>query len=179
MTDPNGYTPAPMRYALRHLRTGLLALLLTCPWTTPVAAQDLNRDGFSIGLGFAGTGLLSLLMEYRWGNAAMEVSLSTISFTDVGLYAGGRAYLGGATPQPVLGLGLWGLLAGSEDRTGGALILRAPIGIDWNVSGASHLGFNIALNKALVVRRPDPADTEPPNPRLVPLPGIEYRYRTN
>lgn len=128
----------------------------------------------------AGTGFLSLIVEYRWGNTAVEAALSTISFKDAGLYGGVRQYLGSASPQPVMGLGLWGLVAGgSEHRTGGALILRAPIGVDWNVSGNHSLGFNLALNKALVVRRSDPTDTEPPNPRLVPLPALEYRVRTN
>ena len=168
-----------MKHRSRHLRVGLLALLLSAIVATHGSAQDVNDDGFRIGVGLGGTGFLSLLVEYRWGNAAVDLALSTLSFHDVGLYAGGRAYLGSASPQPVVGLGLWGLLAGREDRTGAALILRAPIGVDWSVTGAQALGFNIALNRALVVRRPDPADTEPPNPRLVPLPSLEYRYRAN
>lgn len=174
-----GYTPNPMRNADRYLRIGLFALLLALLSARPASAQDVREDSFRIGVGVAGTGLLSLLVEYRWGNAALDMALSTISFKDVGVYAGGRAYLGGASPQPYLGLGLWGLVAGSDERTGAALVLRAPVGVDWNVSGPSYLGFNIALNKALVVRRPDPTDTEPPRSGLVPLPSLEYRYRAN
>lgn len=161
------------------VRAALLALFLLVLAVPGARGQDVNDDGFRFGVGLAGTGLLSLLMEYRWGNAALDVALSTLTFRDVGLYAGGRAYLGSASPQPVLGLGLWGLVAGSEERTGAALILRAPLGVEWNLDGGHALGFNIALNRALLVRRSDPGDTEPPNPRLVPLPSLEYRYRSN
>ena len=143
------------------------------------AAQSVTEDGLRLGVGVAGTGFISFLVEYRWGNTSLDMALSTITFRDVGVYAGMRQYLGSLSPQPVVGLGLWGLVGASEQRTGGAVILRAPIGIDWNVSGNHFLGFNIALNKALAVRRSDPMDTEPPNPRLVPLPALEYRFRSN
>lgn len=163
-----------------HIAHAALAALALLAWGPPrLGAQAVNDEGVRVGISLAGTGFVSLVVEYRWGNTAVEAALSTISFRDVGLYGGARAYLGSTSPQPVLGLGLWGLVAGSEDRTGGALVLRAPIGVDWNVSGGHSLGFNIALNKALVVRRSDPTDTEPPNPRLVPLPALEYRYRSN
>ena len=167
------------RNGRRIVGTAALALGFLAANAGLARAQSVTDDGFRVGVAVAGTGFLSLIVEYRWGNTAVEAALSTISFKDVGLYGGVRQYLGSASPQPVMGLGLWGLLAGSEHRTGGALILRAPIGVDWNVSGNHSLGFNVALNKALFVRRSDPTDTEPPNPRLVPFPALEYRVRTN
>ena len=167
------------RNGRRTTGAAVLALAALAANAGLARAQSVTDDGFRVGVAVAGTGFLSLIVEYRWGNTAVEAALSTISFKDAGLYGGVRQYLGSASPQPVMGLGLWGLVAGSEDRTGGALILRAPIGVDWNVSGNHSLGFNLALNKALVVRRSDPTDTEPPNPRLVPLPALEYRVRTN
>lgn len=171
--------PSLPRVGHRASGAAVLALALLGTNANAIRAQGVTDDGFRIGVAVAGTGFLSLIVEYRWGNTAVEAALSTISFKDAGLYGGVRQYLGSASPQPVMGLGLWGLVAGSEHRTGGALILRAPIGVDWNVTGDHSLGFNLALNKALVVRRSDPTDTEPPNPRLVPLPALEYRVRTN
>lgn len=168
-----------MTYRRSFLQVWLPVLLVSLITALPARSQELDADGLRIGVGFAGTGLLSLLVEYRWGGAGLDLALSTISFRDVGLYAGGRAYLGGASPQPVAGLGLWGLVAGGEERNGAALVLRAPIGIDWRVGGGHSVGFNIALNRALLIRRSDPGDDEPPNSRLVPLPALEYRYRTN
>lgn len=162
----------------RLARRAALGLLL-CLTPAVAAAQSVTEDGLRLGVGVAGTGFISFLVEYRWGNTSLDMALSTITFRDVGVYAGMRQYLGSLSPQPVVGLGLWGLVGASEQRTGGAVILRAPIGIDWNVSGNHFLGFNIALNKALAVRRSDPMDTEPPNPRLVPLPALEYRFRSN
>jgi len=179
MTPTNDFmrTSAGVPRVMSLFVTLVTVALLALP--QPGRAQQFDDDGVRLGIGVAGTGLVSLLVEYRWGNTSVDLALSTISFKDVGLYGGVRQYLGQASPQPVVGLGLWGLVAGDQDRTGGALILRAPIGIDWNVSGAHSLGFNIALNRALIVRRPDPEDEQPPNPRLVPLPAIEYRYWNN
>ncbi len=193
---PNSHDPAisPGDTRLRNLRrvprrdvrrkrlpsaaaAGLFVVLLVC-LPGRGSAQDFGADGIRVGVGVAGTGLVSLLVEYRWGNTGLEGAISTISFKDLGLYGGVRQYLGAASPQPYMGLGLWGLVAGDGERSGGALVLRAPIGVDVTIEDAHSLGFNIALNKALVVRRPDPADTEGPNPRLVPLPALEYRYWT-
>jgi hypothetical protein len=56
---------------------------------------------------------------------------------------------------------------------------RAPVGLDWNVSGDHFLTVDANLNRALYVRRTDPEDGTPPAERIIPLPGVAWRWLSN
>ena len=58
-----------------------------------------------------------------------------------------------------------------------ALVLRAPVGVDWNLDADNHLGAALNINRALWIQRKDPADDLPPRDRLIPLPGFYYRWK--
>jgi hypothetical protein len=55
-------------------------------------------------------------------------------------------------------------------------VLHAPVGLDWQAFDGHFLGAAMNVNRALWVRRTDPADDLPLNRRLVPLPGVYYRW---
>jgi hypothetical protein len=78
-----------------------------------------------------------------------------------------------------VGGGLW--LVGAapvqeEEQFGLAVVLRAPVGVDWRAVGEHYVGASINVNRALWARRTDPEDDLPLNRRLVPLPGVYYRW---
>jgi hypothetical protein len=73
-------------------------------------------------------------------------------------------------------MGLWAV-GTHTNRTGAALVLHAPIGVDWEGADQHHLGMAMNINRALLVRRSDPADQRGTNNRLIPLPGFYYRWR--
>jgi hypothetical protein len=76
-------------------------------------------------------------------------------------------------------VGLWGIAGwtGQEgEQTGKALILRVPVGGDWNFTGRHHLGGSLAVNEGLWIDRSDPEDDTPVSRRPVPLPGLFYRF---
>ena len=60
-------------------------------------------------------------------------------------------------------------------RTGVALLIRAPIGVDWSVADNHAVGAALNISRGLHIRRSDPEDDLPMNNRLVPLPGVYYR----
>ncbi|HET9949599.1 MAG TPA: hypothetical protein VFQ22_11800, partial [Longimicrobiales bacterium] len=64
------------------------------------------------------------------------------------------------------------------ERTGIALVLRAPVGVDWAFADDHALGAALNINRALWVRRTDPLDDLPMNRRFVPLPELYYRARS-
>ena len=73
---------------------------------------------------------------------------------------------------------MWVVLASPPtERTGMAVVLQAPVGIDWRVAGSHYVGGLINVNRALWVRRTDPGDDMPLTKRIVPLPGLYYRWR--
>ncbi|TVP56105.1 MAG: hypothetical protein EA351_08815 [Gemmatimonadales bacterium] len=102
--------------------------------------------------------------------------MGTITFREVAVAVAGKRYFTDGRFQPFVGGGLWSLTAWTEDGSGSVLILRAPLGVDWRVTGGHALGLEVALNRAVAVNRLDPEDDTPPNTNLVPLPGIYYRY---
>ena len=80
----------------------------------------------------------------------------------------------------VVGLGLWTVFAFPPDENVGvALVARVPVGVQWEVSGDHAVGVEIGLSRALAVKRTDPDDDLPVNNRIVPLPGLSYRWRGN
>ena len=132
------------------------------------------RFGVTVG----GIGLVGLSFEFRWGNQSVDVNLATFSFDDVSVAVTGKQYFGGGDVQPFLGVGLWGVTAFSQERdqdTGMSLLLRIPVGADWNFAGKQSFGGSIALNQGLWIRHADPQDDTPISRRPVPLPGVYFR----
>ncbi|MDZ7779109.1 MAG: hypothetical protein U5R14_04110 [Gemmatimonadota bacterium] len=156
-----------------------LSLLLLLPAVAPtvLAAQGSNAGtGWRVGITFGGISTVGVTFEAFRDSRSIDVTLGTFSFRDVGVSVVGKQYVGGRAARPFVGIGLWGVLAASDEGTGLALVARMPIGVDWTVHGRHSAGASVALNRALAVRRPDPTDERPLNERLVPLPGIYYRW---
>lgn len=158
------------------LLTGSLLWLLA--GTTPGVAQNgaETRDELRLGISLGGTGFLGLITEYRRGNWSGELTVGTITFREVAVAVSGKRYFTDSRFQPFVGGGLWSLTAWTEDGSGSVLIVRAPLGVDWRVTGGHALGLEVGLNRAVAVNRLDPEDDTPPNTNLVPLPGVYYRY---
>lgn len=140
----------------------------------PGVQQEL-RLGISLG----GTGFLGLITEYRRGDWSGELTVGTITFREVAVAVSAKRYFTEGRLQPFVGAGLWSLTAWTEDGSGSVLIARAPLGVDWSVTGGHSLGLEVALNRALAVNRLDPEDDTPANTNLVPLPGMYYRFGWN
>lgn len=151
------------------------ALLSTA---APLAAQGPDEgDGVRFGVSLGGISTFSLSVEFFRDSRSIDVSLGSWSFREASLSVVGKQYFGAGSAKPVVGAGLWMVAAASEsDRTGFALVLRAPIGVDWEFSDPHALGFFLNVNRGLAVRRSNPADELPLNKRLVPLPELYYRY---
>lgn len=131
---------------------------------------------YRYGLTLGGTAFISLVFEYESGNRAVEFALGTFSGRDLSLAVTGKQYLGGDL-RAFAGAGFWGVAAFPADqRAGFALIARAPIGVDWHAFERHAAGFELNLNRALAMRRPDPVDERPPRTRIVPLPAFYYRF---
>ncbi len=184
--------PAPMgssylgRHAPGRLPTrAVVALLcaLTPPLAglqaSPLAAQSTDNDPrLRIGVTTGGIGAIGASVELLWGSRSIDVNLSTFSFSEVSLAVTGKQYFGGGDMRPFVGVGLWGV-AGSTgqegEETGKALLLRLPVGADWNFTGRHHFGGSLAVTEGLWIDRADPADDRPISRRPVPLPGFYYR----
>jgi hypothetical protein len=141
----------------------------------PSAAQEARTIRFGIAAG--GIGTLGLVVEYVDGHGSTELTLGTWAFRDLSASLVRRQYFGVSALRPVLGLGLWGIIATPEgERPGMALVVRAPVGMDWRIDGDHFLTLDMNVNHGLWVRRTDPDDDTPLNRGLVPLPGLSYRW---
>lgn len=162
----------------RLLSTAALVGLLLVLSTRAASAQD---EGLRIGVYFGGTSLVGVLFDYFDSSGSTEITLGTFSFRDVSVSVVRRQRFGGGEVQPTVGLGLWAVAAlpREDRRTGIALVARAPVGIDWNLQGDHFLTLDANLNRALWVRRTDPDDETPPAARIIPLPGVSYRWLSN
>ncbi len=140
----------------------------------PTRPQE--RGELRLGVSLGGTGFVGLITEYRRGGWSGELNVGTISFREISVSVVGKRYIGSGTFQPAIGAGIWSLSAWTEDGSGSILLARVPLAVDWHVTGGHHLGFEVAMNRALVVNRLDPEDDTPPNRTIVPLPGLYYRY---
>ncbi len=161
-------------------RAGLRAMAVValglCVSAAPGSAQGSDAgSGWRVGVTFGGISTFGLTYEAYRDGTALEVTLGTFAFRDLGVAISGKQYFGGRAVRPFAGLGLWAIVASSDPRSGLGLVARVPLGLDWNVHDRHFAGTEIALNRALLVRRPDPDDDRPLNHRLVPLPGIYYR----
>ncbi len=146
------------------------------PSPVPLEAQTSDRGEVRLGVSLGGTGFLGLVTEYRRNDWAAELTLGTITFREIAVAVSTKRYFGDSAFQPFVGLGFWSLTAWTEDGSGSILIARAPLGVDWNISGGHSAGLEVALNRALVVNRLDPEDDTPPNRTIVPIPGAYYRF---
>lgn len=161
---------------MRSAANTLLALLVMA---APVHAQSPGAgDGVRFGVSVGGISTVALVVELYRDSHGLDVALGTWSFRDVSLSVVGRQYFGAGSARPVVGAGLWMVASWSgEERTGLALVLRAPVGVDWAVDGPHAVGAFLNVNRGLWVRRSNPADDLPMNRRLVPLPELYYRHR--
>lgn len=143
----------------------------------PSGADAQEENHYRVGITLGGTAFVSLAVEYRFGNAAVDFTVGTFGLRDLSLSMAGKYYVGENRVRPYVGAGLWSLFAFSEEeRTGWALILRVPVGLDWTVADANAFGLEVNLNRAVAVRRTDPMDTRGPRSRIVPFPAIYYRW---
>jgi hypothetical protein len=131
-----------------------------------------------LGVTVGGIGLYGASVEFLWGSRSIDVNLATLSFKEVSLAVTGKQYFGRGDLRPFLGVGLLGI-AGSTgldgEQTGKVLILRLPVGGDWNFTGRHYFGGSLAVNVGLWIDRADPDDDSPIERRPVPFPGLYYR----
>ena len=158
-----------------------LSLALAFVLASPLAAQGSNAgDGLRVGLSFGGISTVSVSLELFRDTHAVDFALGTWSFHDVSVSAVYKEYFGGHRLRPFAGLGLWSVVAAPAmegERTGFALVLRAPLGVDWAFVDRHAVGAALNVNRGLAVRRSDPQDDLPMNKRIVPLPEVYYRFR--
>ena len=162
--------------ALLYVLFSSLAGLLASPLAAQAPADDMQ---LRIGVTAAGIGSIGASVEFLWGSRSIDMNLATFSFSEVSLAVTGKQYFGRGDMRPFVGVGLWGI-AGSTgqdgEQTGKALILRVPVGGDWNFTGSQNLGGSLAVNEGLWIDRADPEDDTPVSRRPVPLPGFFYRF---
>lgn len=164
------------RISIPAAATLLILLGLPLAGGSPLVGQVPEPDGLRVGVMLGGISLVNLTLEYRWDDRSVEVAVGTWALQDVSVSAVGKQYLGPAGSQPFFGLGLWGVAAFAPEGTGSVMVLRAPIGVDWRVLQGHNLGAAMSINRALWVRRTDPDDDTPLNQRVVPLPGVYYKW---
>lgn len=187
--DPSG-TPlylARMRTRLRPpSRTAplLSALALLPVLLVPVrGAAQFEQEGVRFGVTLGATGFVGLSFEFFDESRAIDLTVGTLGFQDVSVSVTAKELLGASSFRPSIGLGLWMMFGWDRSsnpdatRNGVTVLARAPIGFDWRLDGEHYLTADISLNRALWIRRMDPSDDRPPNPRLVPFPGLAYRWK--
>ena len=175
-------SPRPHFRSARAVLPALLALLSLPGFTaplSPLAAQGTGTgSGVRVGFSFGGISTVGFTVEYYEDQRSLDLTFGTWSFRDLSVSAAVKQYFGAGDLHPFVGGGLWLVAAHpSGERTGFAAVLHAPVGLDWRVSGNHFLGAAVNVNRALGVRRTDPEDDMPLNRRLVPLPGLYYRWR--
>ena len=161
-------------------RTAATLLLFLAMITGPLVAQGPDDgDGIRFGVSFGGISTVALSVEFFRGARSLDISVGTWSFQDLSLSTTVRQYFGASALKPVVGAGLWLAAARPTDegeRTGLALVLRAPLGVDWAMAEDHSTGLIMNVNRGLWVKRSDPEDDLPMNRRLVPLPELYYRF---
>ncbi|MBT8337249.1 MAG: hypothetical protein KJO11_11645 [Gemmatimonadetes bacterium] len=159
---------------MRRLLTALVGLLLMAQ---PAEAQ--RRETARLGISVGGVSTIGVIVEYLDGQGSIELNVGTWSFRDLSVSVVRRHYLGVARVRPTVGLGLWGVLAfPSDGRPSAALVVRAPIGVEWSTWDAHALTLDVNVNQGIWIRRSDPDDDNPMSRRLIPLPGAAWRWRS-
>ncbi len=155
---------------------GLTLLGLASAAAAAAQGPDAGR-GTRVGIAFGGISTVGFTIEHLEDTRGFEVTVGTWSFRDLSVSGVVKHYFGAGAAKPFVGAGLWAVAAKpSGERSGLALVLRAPVGVDWTWDeGENALGFSLSANLGLAIRRSDPEDDLPMNRRLVPLPGVYYR----
>gem|GEM_PF-302825 len=161
-------------------RTVATLFLLCSTLAGPLSAQGPDAgDGMRFGVSFGGISTVALSVEFFRDARSIDIGVGTWSFRDISVSTTVRQYFGASNARPVVGAGLWLAAAApsaESERTGFALVLRAPIGLDWAVADRHATGLVLNVNRGLWVKRSDPEDDLPLNRRLVPLPELYYRF---
>jgi hypothetical protein len=147
----------------------------------PSSARAQEGSAYRFGIALGGVSTVGLIVEREWEWGTVELTVGTWGFRDVSVSLVHKQYIGGGEIQGAVGAGLWGVLAfppGEDERTGAALAVRMPVGVQWAITPEHAVTAEVGLNRALSVRRTDPEDRLPLNKRIVPLPGFSYRWRT-
>ena len=153
-----------------------LALIFLCPAIAEAQTPGPDvGDGVRIGISLGGISTIGLTVEFFRDSRSIDLTLGTWRFRDVSFAAVAKQYFGAGAARPVVGLGLWTVAAKPDERVGWSLVLRAPIGVDWEIDDPHAVGAFLNVNRGLWVRRSDPGDDVPMNKRLVPLPELYYR----
>jgi hypothetical protein len=164
-------------------RSLVLALGLALAAASPSTAQSSGAgEGIRFGLSFGGISTVGLVFEVYDDTHAVELGVGTWSFRDLSVSVLYKEYFGASRVRPYVGGGLWAVVARAvepTERTGLALVLRAPVGIDWSLADDHSAGLALNVNRGLGVRRSDPLDDLPMNRRFVPLPELYYRFRSH
>ncbi len=148
--------------------------LLALPPGLRAQVSETARFGISLG----GISTVGVLVEYIDAHGSTELNVGTWSFRDLSVSLVRRHYLGVARVRPSVGLGLWGVLGFPRDeRVSASLVVRAPIGMDADTGNGHAFTVDINVNRGLWIRRSDPEDDTPMSRRLIPLPGVSYRWR--
>lgn len=163
------------------LPSGLLAgLVAAVASLAPLQAQAPGAgSGVRLGATFGGISTVGVVVEYFDDASSVELNVGTWSFKDLSASLTVKQYFGRSALRPFVGAGLWLVAAdppADGERLGLATVLTFPIGADWRFAGRHYTGLTLNVNRALWVRRTDPDDDLPLNDRLVPLPGIYYRW---
>lgn len=161
-------------------RSPATLLLLTAMLAGPLSAQGPDEgNGVRFGISLGGISTVGLSVELFRDARSIDIGVGTWSFRDLSISTTVRQYVGGSSAKLVVGAGLWlaaATPAGEGERTGFAVVLRAPIGVDWSVADQHAAGLIMNVNRGLWVKRSDPDDDVPLNRRLVPLPEVYYRF---
>lgn len=153
---------------------GLTLAFLIC--TNQASAQE-GESGVRFGVSVGGISTFGVVVELFNGSRSVDLAVGTWSFRDLSVSVVAKQYFGANQARPFVGGGLWIVAASpADERTGLALVLRAPVGVDWEVADRHSLGATLNVNRGLWVRRSDPEDDLPMNARLVPLPELYYRF---
>ena len=167
----------------RRLSGLVVTILFALAAASPAAAQGSGAgDGMRFGISVGGISTVGVVFEVYDGTHAVELGVGTWSFRDLSVSVLYKEYFGASRVRPFVGGGLWAVTARAVDpteRTGIALVLRAPVGIDWALADDHAAGLALNVNLGLAVRRSDPLDDAPMNRRFVPLPEAYYRFRND
>jgi len=135
------------------------------------------NDQLRIGITVGSTSFVGLSIEYFVDERrSLDLTLGTWALRDISTSFVAKQYVGGGDARAYVGLGLWTMLAWQEEGRGSALVLRMPVGAEWEAFDKTSLGVDVSVSRALAVRRADPDDDRGPAARLVPLPGFYLRW---
>lgn len=150
--------------------------MLALAWLAVLATTGTASAQYRFGVVVGGASLIGGLVEYRWQHQGLELQIGTIRSRDLSVSLTGKQYLGANRLEPYVGAGLWWLVAMEEEGVGHALVLRLPVGLDWNLSSRQAIGGALYFNRILTLKRPDPLDTDPASTGFVALPELGYRW---